>query len=151
MSLTQRPQINFENTYFKTIDKGSKIYIRKAKCKVNYNKVINSKYSETSSLRHWHNNNLLNEDKIFYESFKHATLSVHETRLLVFQFKRIHIIRNTNSNIYKWKTIKYPNCILYCAKRIDDIKHAFIIRSSLILTLKKIGPKIYVRPHCHLG
>ena len=69
MSLTQRPQKNFENTCFKTIDEDSTIDIRKAKYKVYYNILINTKYSEPSSLRQWHNDNLLNEDKIFYDSF----------------------------------------------------------------------------------
>ena len=93
---------------FKTIDEDSKIDIRKAKCKVYYNILINTKYSEPSSLRQWHNDNLLNEDKIFYDSFKYAKLSTHETRLLVFQFKLMHRIFNTNSNLHKWKIIQIP-------------------------------------------
>ena len=106
MSLTQRPQINFENTCLKTIDEDSKIDISKAKCKVYYNISINSNYSEPSSLPQWHSDNLFNDDKIFYESFKHAKLSTHETRLLVFQFKLLHRIIDTNSNLHKWKIMQ---------------------------------------------
>ena len=111
MSLTQRPQINFENTCLKTIDEDQKNDIRKAKCKVYYSILINSKYSVPSSLRQWHSDNLLNEDKIFYDSYKHAKLSMHETRLLVFQFKLMHRIiltqTYTNGKLYKILIVHY--------------------------------------------
>ena len=106
MNWTQRPQTNFENTILRTIDEDSKVDIRKAKCKVYYNILIRSKYLEPSSLRHWNDDHLLNDNKIFYDSFKYAKSSTHETRLLVFQFKLTHRIINTNSNLNKWKIIR---------------------------------------------
>ena len=126
INLTHRRQINFENTILRTIDEDSKVDIRKAKCKVYYNIFIRSKYLEPSSLRHWHDDNLLNDNDIFYDSFEYAKRSTHETRLLVFQFKLMHRIINTNSNLNKWKIIQNPNCTLCCDNKIDDFKHALI-------------------------
>ena len=141
IDLKERPSNNFNNTCFRTVEKDTIIDIKKAKCKTYYDILIYFKLEEPTALLKWKQENEI-EDETFYNSFKHARMSTHETRLYMFQYKLNHRLINNNCNLQKWNIKDSPYCSLCNDNNIDDTYHAMVECRWTFDTLKLILDEI---------
>ena len=80
IDLKELPFNHFNYTCFRTVENDTIIYIKKAKCRTYNDILISFKLEEPTALLKWKQENEI-EDETFYNSFKHARMSTHETRL----------------------------------------------------------------------
>ena len=124
MNPNKKPKIKINSSIFETIDQ-NKIDVRKSKSRIYYETLLTLKFEPPVALVRWREETTLN-DQVFFNSFVYTKSCTKNTHLIVFNYKVINRIINTNSNLYKWKIKNEPFCNHCSENKIDDVMHSLV-------------------------